>query len=265
MCELLAVSASEPVDVKLSFGRLAAHGGSGGQPDGWGVAFLDGTDARIWRDPHAAAVSPWVACLAEHPVASSLVVAHIRRATRGGLSLANTQPFMRELFGCVHVFAHNGTLSEIEPIHRPVRFEPLGETDSELAFCAMLEAIATCDGTPISICSTFAEQARRLRSLGPANLLYASGDRLLVHSDRRTQASGTIAPPGLWLLERSCQPSSAHVDGRAGVELTGTAVRVIIVASVPLTEEAWRPLDRGTVVEIARGIIVAEHCLDQSC
>lgn len=184
--------------------------------------------------------------------------------TRGGLCLANTQPFMRELFGRVHVFAHNGTLADIEPVHRPGRFEPLGETGSEVAFCAMLEAVAAGDGQPSSVQRIFVEQVRRLRGLGPANLLYASCNHLLVHSDRRTQASGAITPPGLWLLERSCQPSPTGDARRVGVEVTGAAVRVVIVASVPLTEEAWRPLDRGSVLEIVGGAIIAEHCLDQA-
>ena len=115
MCELFALSASAPVDIKLSLGELARHGGETGiHADGWGVAFLEGRDARLFRDPSAAARSPWVACLAQHPPTSDTVVAHVRHATRGAVTLANTQPFARELWGRMHVFVHNGNLAGLE-------------------------------------------------------------------------------------------------------------------------------------------------------
>ncbi|MFM9940147.1 MAG: class II glutamine amidotransferase [Hyphomicrobiaceae bacterium] len=261
MCELLAVSASAPVNVKLSLARLAAHGGASGNPDGWGVAFLDGNDAQIWRDPHSAASSPWVTCLGQHPISSRLVVAQIRHATQGGISLANTQPFARELWGRVHVFAHNGMLPGLGPQPKTARFQAIGETDSEAAFCGLMDRIAKTEGSPESIRGAFSATASRLRSLGPANLLFASGGRLLVHADRRTQVSGEIAPPGLWVLERTCLAAPTGMTSGAGVEVGGDALKVILVASVPLTEEMWRPLARGTILEVVDGAIVAEQTL----
>ena len=68
MCELLAVSASAPVDVKVSLTTLARHGGETDKHhDGWGVAFLDGRDARTIREPFPAAASPWIGCIASTP------------------------------------------------------------------------------------------------------------------------------------------------------------------------------------------------------
>ena len=96
MCELFALSASAPVDIRLSLAELARHGGDTGiHADGWGAAFLEGPDASRFREPRAAAYSPWVQCLQDHPVRSNTVIAHIRHATRGAISLANTQPFVR--------------------------------------------------------------------------------------------------------------------------------------------------------------------------
>lgn len=261
MCELLAISASVPVDVKLSLARLAAHGAPRRNPDGWGVAFMDGNDAQIWRDPHAAATSPHMACLGEHPITSPLVVAHIRRATLGAVRLANTQPFMRELWGRVHVFAHNGMLHDLESVPVAARYQSLGETDSEAAFCHLLACLAGAGGEVEAIRREFTSTAKRFRALGPANLLYASGGRLLVHADRRTQASGEIGPPGLWLLERTCLMAPAAMTSGAGVEVGGAAAKVILMASVPLTGEMWRPLDQGTILEVVDGVIVSERPL----
>ncbi|WBT38038.1 class II glutamine amidotransferase [Hyphomicrobium sp. DMF-1] len=260
MCELLAISASAPVDVRLSLLRLAAHGGPAGQPDGWGIAFADGRDAHVWRDPHAAAGSPWVECLQRNPIRSELVVAHIRRATQGAVSLGNTQPFVRELWGRTHTFAHNGNLGTALSASRvtALRFWPIGETDSEAAFCAFLDDIARTDGSAADIHARFADTVRRLRAMGPANILYAGGGRLWVHADRRKQPSGAIEPPGLWLLERSCAPNGA-ADETAPFTVSGDALKVVLVASVPLSAEPWRPLPRGAVLEIAGGRIAGEE------
>jgi predicted glutamine amidotransferase len=112
MCELFALSASAAVDIKFSLAELARDGGDTGiHTDGWGVAFLKGRDVRPFREPVAAATSPWVQCLQTHALHSETVVAHIRHAMQGGISLANTQPFVRELGGRMHVFAHNGNIS----------------------------------------------------------------------------------------------------------------------------------------------------------
>ena len=74
MCELFALSASAPVEIKLSPAELARHGGQTGiHADGWGVAFLEGRDVRLIREPSAAAFSPWVQCLQDHPIQSNTV------------------------------------------------------------------------------------------------------------------------------------------------------------------------------------------------
>lgn len=68
MCELFALSASSPVDVRLSLHELARHGGETGMhADGWGVAFLQDRDVAVFREPSAAARSHWITCLETHP------------------------------------------------------------------------------------------------------------------------------------------------------------------------------------------------------
>lgn len=144
MCELLALSSSRPVNLTFSLETLAARGGAAGSShDGWGVAFYQDTDVALFREPAAAADSPLVRFLETEGPATHLAISHIRHATQGGVCLANTQPFVRELGGRAHVFAHNGDLAGIFRCdalalgsHRPV-----GQTDSEHAFCALLERL----------------------------------------------------------------------------------------------------------------------------
>ncbi len=263
MCELLALSASAPVDIKLSLSVLARHGGkTGSHADGWGVAYFEGPDVQVFREAGPAAGSPLVDCLQRHPRHSSTVVAHVRQATRGDISLANTQPFARELAGRMHVFAHNGTLAGItERKWAPRRFQSIGVTDSELAFCELLERFArkyegTSTLTLVDGLLIFTGFAAEMRCLGPANFILAMNETIFVHSDRRTQRPGVIEPPGLWLLERRCSLEALSAFSAAGVTLApATALNVALVASVPLTSEPWRPLPQGKAVVLSRGTV----------
>ena len=55
------------------------------------------------------------------------------------------------------------------------------------------------------------------------------------------------APPGLWMLERQCPAAEADVV-TTGVTVESQAQRVVLVASVPLSSEAWRPLSDAELV-----------------
>lgn len=66
--------------------------------------------------------------------------------------------------------------------------------------------------------SLIAELSAGLRKLGPANFLYADGELLFAHGHRRTQSDGTIAPPGLTMLSRTCAADPDAVS-TAGVRL----------------------------------------------
>src|SRR4051812_20976227 len=136
MCELLGMECNVLTDIVFSFAGLSARGGKHGpHADGWGLALYDGRVARVFLEPAPAASSPLAAFVREHPIKTLLAIAHVRRKTRGGTSLANTHPFVRELWGRHLVFAHNGTVKRVKG--RPLGpFPPIGQTDSEHAFCA---------------------------------------------------------------------------------------------------------------------------------
>jgi glutamine amidotransferase len=225
--------------------ELARHGGlTGPHTDGWGVAFLEDGDAFLLREPEAASRSAWLEFLQARDLRSHIALAHIRRATQGPRHLRNSQPFVRELGGRVHVFAHNGMLPGVERAFATRRFRRVGDTDSEHAFCALLERLAPIwdAGVPavdvrLAVIAGF---ARELRELGPANLIYSDGDAVFAHGDRRRGDDGAIRAPGLHLLCRQCLDADERQD-------------VALVASVPLTAEPWRPLAEGELVVLRDG------------
>ncbi|MDP3690730.1 class II glutamine amidotransferase [Bradyrhizobium sp.] len=272
MCELLGLSSNAPATVSVSLPKLAEHGrASGTYNDGWGVGYYEGADVRLMKDSAAVGDSEWIQFIAGHNLRSQLVIAHTRKATRGTRSYSNAQPFVRELAGRAHLFAHNGDLPGIfSGGLQADRFNPIGETDSELAFCVLLDRMAAIWRVPgatptlrerFLVVSTFASQ---LRALGPANFLYCDGELLFAHGHRRKHAeTGKVEAPGLVSLQRHCQ------SGRPGIVADGLSIRsddrlVTLFASVPLTSERWEPLAEGELVAVSHGQFVGRQMVGES-
>ncbi len=141
MCELLGLCANEPADICFSFSGLKQRGGKTGvHKDGWGICLYEGRGSRSFRDPKPSAASEIVHLFQNTPIKSKIIISHIRQANRGKVCLENTHPFSRELWGYDWVFAHNGQLNGIK--QKELRFyQPVGTTDSEHAFCYMMDQI----------------------------------------------------------------------------------------------------------------------------
>lgn len=263
MCELLAVSSSRPIHLTFSLETLASHSSApGNSRDGWGAAFYQGNDVALFREPAAAFESPLVHFLEEHGPATTMALSHIRHATRGPVALANTQPFVRESAGRSHAFAHNGTLKHVHDLLRsPLgRFHPIGATDSEYAFCALMERIGRIWGSANvpsveDRLALVAEFAAEIRTRGPANFLYSDGEVLFAHGHRRLQADGSVRPPGLWKLQRHCSTADEPLVGQ-GVSIDAGYQDLLLVASVPLSDAPWEPLAEGDLLAIKAGRIL---------
>ncbi len=266
MCELLAVSSSQPAELTFSLRALASHGGAAGiAHDGWGVAFYQGADVALFREPKAAADSALVRFLEGHGPSTKLAVSHIRHATWGAVQFSNTQPFMRELGGRSHVFAHNGYLAGIDTnsLFALGADRPVGQTDSEHAFCALLARMRLLWGNagppPLEArLALLAAFAADLRELGAANFLYADGDALFAHGHRRlTKLGGPVEPPGLWMLQRQSAPADPAPVHAAGIVAEHGNDAAMFIASVPLTDEAWRPLREGELLAVRDGMVIS--------
>jgi len=266
MCELFAMSARHPATVSLSLEEFSRHGGlSGPHKDGWGIGWYEDRDFRLIKERDPAASSACVRFIQTNPFSSALVLSHIRKATLGPVASRNCQPFVRELGGVWHSFAHNGDLKgrAADRRLRVESFHAVGETDSEQAFCALLEALRPLwsSGTVPPIGArrqVVARFAAALRQLGPANFLYCDGDALFAHADRRHQSDGSIQAPGLWRLARRCPAGGELAAEGLRIASEGAEQEVFLVASVPLTAEGWLALGEGEVVVARQGRIEYE-------
>jgi len=272
MCELFAMSSLHPATATFSLHEFARHGGlTGPHRDGWGVAFYQGTDAYLTRESGAACQSANLRFLETQQMRSPLILAHIRQATLGERHLRNTQPFSRELGGRLHVFAHNGDVPNlVNHTDAPLGFyQPLGETDSEYAFCFLLHLLqslwqAAKLPTLQARLEVVQHFAHALLPFGSANFLYSDSEYLFVHGHKRTQPlSEEIKPPGLFTLGRTCLPHKKPSHSMTSKDIKGLELcfsqnlqRVQLVASVPLTHENWQPLEEGEILVIHQGQIV---------
>ena len=142
MCQLLGMNCNTPTDVTFSFtGFTQRAGHTGDHSDGWGIAFFEDKGVRHFVDHQRALDSPVADLIRRYPIRSCNVISHIRKATQGAVALQNCHPFVRELWGRYWVFAHNGDLKDFRPtLHGS--FHPVGATDSEHAFCWIMQELA---------------------------------------------------------------------------------------------------------------------------
>jgi len=113
--------------------------------DGSGIGFFDRSGQPVLdKQPEPAFGDREFIREAKH-AESATFVAHVRLATAGGPSLANTHPFT--MHG--RIMAHNGGLGEISRLDAelgPYRDLVLGDTDSERYFALITQQIDMHDG-----------------------------------------------------------------------------------------------------------------------
>lgn len=242
MCQLLGMNCNTPTDVNFSFTGFAQRGGrTDHHADGWGIAFFEDRGARLFIDTHPAADSPIADFISSYSIKSRNVISHIRKATVGEVALENCHPFVRELWGRYWVFAHNGDLKDYAPrLHG--HFRPVGSTDSERAFCWLLQELAKAHASvpPVDeLTRTLRELVPQVTRHGTFNMLLSNGQALWAHASTRL-----------------CHIVRQHPFARARLADEDLTVdfaqhttpndRVAVIATTPLTcDETWTPFAEG--------------------
>lgn len=254
MCELLGVSVSPAGRLGVYFNEFRPR--AEGNREGWGLAWWEDGAAHLLKEPNRADESELAARLENDPPVSNLFIVHVRAATVGRLSLQNTHPFTGEAAGRRWVFAHNGTVRELDRLEAGAR-RPQGETDSERAFHHVLNRLDRLGSDPAEdvLAKEVLDAGRELSDRDSrVNFLLADGRTLFAYHDghktlhyveHRAESLGEIG--------------MADEDYRLSLRL-GDAPdeRAVVVASVPLTAEPWTKLDAGDFLVIRDGRVL-EH------
>lgn len=243
-----------PTDIIFSFTGFRARGGlTDHHTDGWGISFFEGRGVRQFLDPNASAHSPVAEFIRTYPIKSKNVIAHIRKATQGETRLENTHPFVRELWGRYWSFAHNGDLKNFAPAITG-NFRPVGTTDSERAFCFLLQELQKEFGENYpgldALGAKLHELTLKLAGFGVFNFLLSNGEFMLAHCSTK-----------LAHIVRKAPFSVAHLkDEDVKVDFSSVTTdkdRVAVIATIPLTEnEAWTIHPAGTLLLFFEGELV---------
>ena len=252
MCELLGMSANTPTDIIFSFTGLMQRGGkTAPHRDGWGIAFYEGKGLREFRDPTPGCDSEIARLISRYPIKSKMVISHIRQANAGRVALENTHPFIRELWGKYWTFAHNGQLRGIKK--KPLlHYFPVGTTDSEHAFCWMLDQIRQRFPKPPKRQSTLQRfihaLCNELKSMGVFNMLMTDSKHLYCYCNTEL----------CWITRQTPFNRARLKDAELTVDfepVTTTNDVVTMIATVPLTDnETWNSMQCGELKVFRHGL-----------
>ena len=247
MCQLLGMNANTPTDLVFSFTGFSKRAEE--HKDGFGIAFFEDAGVRLFVDAQSAAVSPVAEMVRRYPIHSANVIAHIRKATQGHVALQNTHPFQRELWGRYWAFAHNGDLKGYAPTLHSA-FHPVGDTDSERAFCWLMQELAKAHAGVPSIAEltrTLGELVPRIAAHGTFNFMLSNGQALWAHCSTKLHYLVRQHP----FRAARLQDEDMSVDF---AQLTTPSDRVAVVVTEPLTaDEPWIALQPGELKVFADG------------
>lgn len=245
MCELFGLSASQPVTIRNALCAFRVRGGlEADNPDGWGLAWRENGVFRLAKEPLPAHESVLFGRLCA-TTRANLMIAHVRKARFPPVNtLDNTHPFLRACCDKEWVFAHNGLVPDIVEMERAngaAVCQPVGETDSEYAFCHLLSHIAqylqASPGTGECIAApTVALISELIASHGKFNFLMSDGEHLIAYGHDR-----------LHCLEQTGANSRDGVPARSAM-----------IATEPLSGiEGWTAFEPGELRIYRAGRMVA--------
>ncbi len=260
MCQLLGMNCATPTDATFSFTGFAARGGlTDHHADGFGIGFFEGKAVRSFIDNQPSSSSPVAELVKNYPIKSRHVISHIRKASQGQVKLQNCHPFVREHWGRHWLFAHNGDLLDFAP---PLSgwHTPIGDTDSELAFCALLERLGQRFGAQEpdvhALFEAVAEVTADFTHYGIFNFLLSDGRCMLAHSSTR-----------LWYVTREWPFQAVQlVDEDMAVDFADCTTpddRVTVIATQPLTHnENWTRFETGELMLFVDGALAAKRVVE---
>lgn len=281
MCQLLGMNNADPTDFTFSLkGFCQRGGGTDKHSHGFGAAIYEGKSIRLFHDTLPACQSPIATLMQNYPIRTFNMMAHIRYATQGCVSLENVHPFSRELYGIQWTFCHNGDVpmfkqqQESDTAAFPLLgntkpgdqvYHPVGDTDSEAVFCAILNALRSefPDGIPtLPVLHEFLQNiCQEITHCHPEtifNFLLGCGQYTMFAYSWPGARSGSTVWNGLYYLIREPPFSTASlldVDYTIDFStVTTPSDRVAVITTKPLTEEpGWKEFKKGELIMFSKG------------
>ncbi|HEX4344671.1 MAG TPA: class II glutamine amidotransferase [Solirubrobacteraceae bacterium] len=264
MCRLFGMSAGAEA-VQATFWLLDAPDSlvvqSRRDADGTGVGYFgeDG-EPHVDKQPIAAFEDRRFASEARS-IRSRTYVAHVRHATTGGLTVANTHPFCQR----GRLFAHNGVVEELPTLERHLgadRALVAGDSDSERYFALITREIDRHGGNVRDGIAAAVDWIVRTLPIVSINFVLVTATDMWALRYPETDT--------LYVLER---PAGGRGGGGGALEQTsshGTRVRsehardhaLVVVASERMDDDAgWREVRSGELLHVGPSLRLASELL----
>jgi len=258
MCRLFAMTGgTEPVSAE--FWLLDAPDSlsrqSHANPDGTGLGTFDPAGHPVVHKAPIAAFEDTDFACAAHQTTSRTFLGHVRFASTGELSLANTHPF--EQGG--RLAAHNGVLTGLPDLERELGPDldlVAGQTDSERLFALVTREIGRHDGDVRAGVTSAATWAAAHLPVFSLNLIFTTATEVVALRYPETNTLYVLERPAggasgdQALQQRSSLGTRVHSAQAAGCP-------VVVVASEPMDDEpGWRALAPGELVRVRPDLAV---------
>ena len=267
---LLAMSFDGPASPSITLkGPSTTATDTRDMPYGWGLAWYpgQGSAALVVKDPTSIGDNAMTRMLRDwERFESTVFVCHLRGAART-LADQDTHPFCRSHGRCDWVLAHNGDLfvdlTTALPLGDDPVFEPVGRTDSEHAFCWLLESIRQRRARRLVEVGweALGELFAHLDTLGTANFLLTDGVDVAAYSD------GEGYNPLHWARFVPPNPTPRLESEDIVVDLDDASDRsrsMALVATRPMSAQGWQPMRPGQLLVLRRGAVIHDSHADAS-
>jgi predicted glutamine amidotransferase len=255
MCRLFAMSGGvEPVSAKLwlleASDSLTTQ--SHRNPDGTGLGIFDAEGRPVVHKAPISAFDDTDFASEARSERSRTFLAHIRFASTGAKTLANTHPFEQD----ERLFAHNGVLAGLTQLDEELGEERSlvhGDTDSERLFAMITREIRRHDGdVRAGILAGVGWIAERL-PIYSLNLIVTTATEVfaLRYPDTNT----------LYVLERPASGRALRHHSSLGTRVHSVQAAqrpVVVLASEPMDDDpGWRALKPGELLHVGPELVLS--------
>ena len=255
MTQLLGINSKEDVRINLAYKLPSSF--TEDSPDGWGYAFFSNGEWQLFKESLdvGKVLRIGFKTLSTHEIIGKTFISHIRYATHGESSYENTHPFDYDLFDYRWVFAHYGHLRLYRQIvDRAETFKSKGDTDSEAAFCFILEEISKIGKRDNikELAEVIEKAAAELSKQGGLNFLLSHGDTLFAYySGYKSLYYATLNPP--------FKKNIFGENNQVKLEIITENVEdpITLIASEEIVKfEYWKELEAGKLYIFKNGDLV---------
>lgn len=248
---------SPNIDLKINQGIQ-----KGDHTMGWGIAWYpnDTRAAIVSKDPTAKDESSFKGAINDWDNFRSTIFMTKIRGAASGYTHLETQPFSRNFAGQDWVFIHNGDLDKqlLHKLHknRNIFLEPMGRTDSELAFCFLLGKAQEYGARTLNEIDhhTLYSWFLQLDELGSADLIISDGVNLITFRGSNSHDTelyySRVKPPH---INEGYHNASASFNFNSPRDTFRTA---FVISSSTFDNGDWKKLNPAQMLIVKRGKIV---------